>query len=64
MNEDRPVRPPKAVLPVTPVGAENPNCGADFAGERAGSLHNARVNFHLLRFAIQLADQVVDLRDR
>ena len=51
-------------VPRDPGGSGEPELRADFAGERTRGLHHARVNFHLLRFPVDLANQVIDLRDR
>ena len=60
---ESPVSPPKAVFPVLPGGSGETKLRADFVGKRTRSLHHAGVDFHLLRFAVDLPQQIINLRD-
>ncbi len=44
------------------VHARDAELRADVPRERARCLHDARLNLHLLRLAVQLPDQVIHLR--
>ncbi len=54
----------KGRIPGLPGGSGEAELRADFTGKGARRLHDARVNFHLLGFPVDLAKQVIDFGDR
>src|SRR6202040_1998599 len=51
----------KSCVSRLPGGSGEDKLRADFTGKRTGGLRHARVDLHLLRFPVDLAQQVVDL---